>query len=69
MPAKLVPISPLVSLVIIIPLVVFWLWMFEDMIRNRDLPGEAKQTWVFVFVLLNVFGAVIYFATVYRNRS
>ncbi len=37
------------------------------MVTNNSLPNDAKNTWTFMFVLLNVFAAVIYYATEYRN--
>ena len=46
----------------------FWGWMFRDMITNDELPPSAKENWTFVFVLLNIFAAVIYYSTIYRNR-
>lgn len=58
-------IAPMIVLVVCLA---FWAWMFRDMIENDDLPGSAKQNWMFAFVLLNVFAAAIYYSTVYRNR-
>ena len=58
---------PIVGIFIVLPLVAFWAWMFRAMITNDTLPESAKNTWTFVFILFNVFGAVIYYATEYRN--
>jgi hypothetical protein len=56
----------------------FWLWMFYDMTQNSSIPNtsevplawppRAKNHWLFVFVILNIFGAGYYFFTVYRKR-
>lgn len=62
-PAQLLP------LLLILPLLVFWIWMFRDMLGNDDLPPNAKESWTFAFILLNVFAAVIYYANIYRFRS
>lgn len=51
-----------------LPLAVFWLWMFRDMINNDYLTSKSRSTWMFEFVLLNVFAAALYYQTEYRNR-
>lgn len=58
---------PVVGLFIVLPLIAFWAWMFRAMITNDSLPESAKTTWTFMFVLLNVFAAVFYYATEYRT--
>jgi hypothetical protein len=72
-------------LLIILPLVIFWVWMFRDMMNNDDLPSlremimgnrdisglpvsDPKSEWALAFIFLNVFGAVIYYAVVYRSK-
>jgi len=59
-------VAPLLLLTVCLA---FWGWMFRDMVTNDQLPPSAKQDWTFAFVLLNVFAAVIYYSTVYRNRT
>lgn len=59
----------LIPLIVVLPLLAFWAWMFRDMIDNRDLPPRAKETWTFAFIILNVFAAAIYYANVYLNRD
>lgn len=56
------------SLLILIVGLAFWGWMFRDMLDNNDLPTSAKQTWTFVFILLNLFAAVVYYVQEYRPR-
>lgn len=56
------------SLIVLVVGLAFWGWMFRDMIGNNELPPSAKQGWVFAFILLNLFAAVFYYATEYRNR-
>lgn len=50
------------------PLLVFWAWMLRDMLNNDYLPSKAKNDWLLAFVLLNVFGAVLYYSNIYRNK-
>ncbi len=57
------------SVVVIVFLIIFWMLMYRDMTRNDSLPESAKSNWTLVFVLMNVFGAIIYYVTVYRNRN
>src|SRR5215469_832394 len=65
-------LSPLISLIVIIPLIAFWLWMFDDMLKTDRLPGlltnDARLDWMVAFILFNVFAAVVYYAIVYRQR-
>jgi cytochrome c oxidase assembly factor CtaG len=62
-PEQLIP-----SLIVLVVGLAFWGWMFRDMIGNTELSPSAKQGWAFAFILLNVFAAVFYYATEYRNR-
>jgi hypothetical protein len=61
-----------ISLIVVIPLIAFWAWMLEDMLKNDHLPGlltaDARLDWMIAFILFNVFAAVVYFALVYRQR-
>ncbi len=66
----------LLTLVIVLPLIGFWLWMYRDMSRNESLPDSSpltwppvsKYTWTLAFVFLNVFGAAFYYVLEYRRR-
>jgi hypothetical protein len=58
----------LVPLIVIVPLVVFWVWMFKDMMNNDDLPSVFKPYWLMAFILLNIPAAVFYYYTVYKSR-
>ncbi len=66
-------LTPLVPFLFIIPLIIFWLMMFRDMLDSDSLPnlvtGDAKTDWTLAFVFLNVFAAVLYYSVVYRNRK
>ena len=71
----------IIGLIVVLPLFVFWLWMFRDMTNNvylprwpfwdvtnyDNLPGR-RFNWMLAFVFLNVFAAAIYYVTEYRNR-
>ena len=69
----------LISVVFILPLIVFWLWMFWDMTNNDSLPANSaapltwppssKYTWTLLFILMNVFAAAFYYAFEYRKRQ
>ena len=56
------------SVVVLVFLIIFWMLMYRDMTQNDQLPQSAKSNWTLVFVLMNVFGAIIYYVTEYRNR-
>jgi hypothetical protein len=51
----------------ILPCLAFWAWMFSDMTNNDRLLRESKTNWMFVFLLLNVFGAALYYLYEYRR--
>jgi hypothetical protein len=58
----------LIPLIVILPLVVFWGWMFNDMAKNEDLPSIFKPYWMMAFILLNIPAAIFYYYTIYRSR-
>ncbi len=70
--------SPLISMLVVLPLIVFWLWMFWDMTNNDRLPSNSptpltwppssKFEWTLVFIFMNVFAACFYYFLEYRNR-
>ena len=62
-------LTHLIPLLIILPLLVFWAWMFSDMLNNNRLPDELRSQWAVAFILLSVFAAVLYYANIYRDRS
>ena len=70
------PLIP--TLILVIPLAVFWFWMFRDMTNNDYLPANStvpltwppstKFGWTLAFIILNVFAAFWYYLVEYRNR-
>jgi hypothetical protein len=70
--------SQLFFLIIPIPLVAFWFWMFRDMLNNDYLPDNpgaplswppiTRSGWIFAFIILNIFAAAWYYLVEYRNR-
>ena len=58
----------LLPLLLVIPLIAFWIWMFRDMLNNRDLSDTAKSGWTIAFIFLNAFAAIFYYAYEYRNK-
>jgi len=73
------PIVQLISLIFVLPLVGFWLWMFWHMTKNDDLPGNSaapltwppssKYNWTLLFIFFNVFAAALYYVYEYRKRQ
>ncbi len=63
-----VGMTQFVPLLIPLPLIGFWAWMFRDMSNSRYLSSGEKNYWLLAFVLLNIFGAAWYYAVEYRPR-
>jgi hypothetical protein len=61
-------VTPLVPLIALAPLVVFYLWMFADMTGNPLLSDNERYTWMLTFLFLNVFAAGWYFVE-YKYRG
>jgi hypothetical protein len=62
------PVQVIGALIVLVPCLVFWGWMFRTVIVNDDLPGSAKENWTFALNLLNLVAAAIYYNAVYRHR-
>ena len=62
------PMQLLIPLLVLAVALSFWGWMFRDMVTNDEMPRDVKETWTFLFILLNVFAAAIYYGAIYRNR-
>lgn len=62
------PVQLIPPLTVLILGLAFWGWMFRDMMNNDRLTSSEKNTWTWIFILLNVFGTAIYYANVYRDR-
>ena len=58
----------LLPLVLVTPVIIFWIWMFRDMLNNGNLSDTAKSTWTVAFIFLNAFAAVFYYVYEYRSR-
>ncbi len=65
--SKFSPVQ-LLPLLLIIPLIAFWLWMFRDMLNNPNISDTGRNTWMNAFIFQNVFAAVFYYAYEYRNK-
>ncbi len=59
----------LILVLIPLPLMVFWLWMFRDMMNNEYLSNREKNDWMLKFILLNVVAAGLYYVIEYKNRN
>jgi hypothetical protein len=58
----------LILLIVPLPLVGFWFWMFRDLTKNDYLSSDEKNDWTLKFILLNVLAAFWYYLVEYRNR-
>jgi hypothetical protein len=47
-----------IPLIIVLPLIAFWLWMAWDLGGNDRLSGNEKTYWLLAFLFMNVFAAV-----------
>ena len=61
-----------------LPFLLFWAWMFLDMMKNDNLPDcfitftngrDPKSDWTMAFVFLNIFTAIFYYSNEYKNRN
>jgi hypothetical protein len=57
-----------VPLIVVVPLAVFWAWMFKDMMNNPHVPSIFRPYWLMAFILLNIPAAIYYYEAVYRDR-
>lgn len=58
----------LLPLLLVIPVLAFWAWMFRDMLNNQNISDTARNSWILAFIFLNAFAAVVYYVYEYRNK-
>ncbi len=68
----------LFPMILLVPLIIFWFWMFSDMTNNDRLPSSSaepltwppstKYGWTLAFIFMNVFAACFYYFIEYKNR-
>lgn len=58
----------ILPILLLIPLLGFWLWMFWDFANNPDIGPSERNIWLVAFVVLNVFAAGYYYLTTYERR-
>lgn len=58
----------LIVLLIPIPLLAFWAWMFWEMLKNEEIPPDTKYYWTLAFFFLSLIAAIYYFFTEYRKN-
>lgn len=51
----------LLAAAIALSLIVFWIWMLIDAVKNPNLSSTERIVWVLVIVFLHWIGALIYF--------
>ena len=57
----------LFPVIMVAPLVAFWIWMVDDLAHHRYFATMDKHSWVVVLLLFNVFGAAVYYWYGYRD--
>jgi hypothetical protein len=66
----------IILILIPLPLLAFWAWMFSEMTKMDRLPDcfvtftdgrDSRFDWTVAFVFLNVYTAAYYYSNVYRN--
>lgn len=57
----------LIATLVVLPVLAFYLWMFRDLTRNDRLGPDERRTWAWLFLLLNVFAAAMYYQREYRR--
>ena len=62
------PLLFLLLIAIPMALLVFWVWMYREMLNNDYLSPSEKNFWTIAFIFFNVFAAAYYYSTEYRNR-
>ena len=55
----------LISFILLIGSLIFWIWMFIDLLKRKNF--EDKTVWVLVFLFIGIFGAILYFFMVYKK--
>lgn len=67
----------LLPLMILVPVELFWAWMFWDMVNNDNVSNQAapvswpptsKYNWMLAFIFLNIVAAGTYYFTEYKER-
>ena len=54
-------ICVMVMLLIQIPLLILWVWMLVDCVKNEPSEGNDKVVWILVLVFTGIIGAAIYY--------
>ena len=60
--------SSILSELLIMVLIGFWLWMLVDVAKRRYDSDSEKIAWLLIVLILNVLGAVVY-AVAGRSRG
>jgi hypothetical protein len=50
----------LIPMMIGLPLIGFWFWMFRDLTNNEYLSSDSKYNWTLAFIFLNFLAAFWY---------
>lgn len=63
-PTQQIPVGTLLFIlfaIVWLALVIFWIWMLIDAIKNPALDDTQRIIWVLVVILLGWLGAIIYY--------
>jgi hypothetical protein len=61
--------SVVLSVLIGLTVISFWLCMFVELIRNNDMDATAKTYWTLAFIFLSILAAGLYYLNIYRRRE
>jgi hypothetical protein len=54
---------PIIVLIIALPILAFEIYMFIDMLNNKDITDRDKIIWAIAMLLLHPFVAIYYYFT------
>lgn len=60
-------VQSVLPVLIILPLIGFWIWMFNDFLQNDRSSKDEHLIWLVSFVFAGIFTAFYYYFTEYRN--
>ncbi len=63
---EIMEIEKVFATLVFLALLIFWGWMFRDMVNNNYLKGNSKALWLAAFLVLFVVGAGLYYFIIYR---
>ena len=59
-------IVPVLGIILVVTLFIFWLWMLIDAIKHS--PEKTKLIWVIVIIFTQIIGAFVYYFVEKKHR-